>query len=586
MKILRFLERGACGCALMMLLLALLLAGIIGFVLANQAHAADPPPGDSPPVPASYDGYDVVLVVDQSPSMWECDGIGSDPDMLRVDAVRLFISYLGADRGGTIYRVGLVHFGGQAEEMAPLTNLADDAMRRQLAQAAENPQPIAWTDPLAGLIKARDMLAAGGRTHSRPIVVLLTDGEPAWPDGGAPELSTYRDALRQTAQTFGSQGGALFIIQLTNPGTSCNQRVQANWLDLWAEMAASTGGDLFTATGAGDLLPAYLGVLRRLTGVAESAVLADKVEAPPAATLEVPVYVDESLASMTLVIWKEQPATHVALENPAGVLLQGNEPGVSVTGDPGRSREEVWRVERPALGAWRVLLTGPGKVTVWQDRAPLPTPTPTNTPTATPTRTNTPTPTLTPTSTATSTWTPTPTPTGTATFTPAPTATPTTRPAPLITPAVTASAAIGDASSPDRAPPRSRVWPILASLLLLTGLGGGGLAWSRRRGPQLSGELTPLSGPDGQPLPMPWPLQTKRRRRITLGRGATWSAWRLPGWDGQAEICAEGDGRIRLHLRRGVATVNGEPIRAPRELADGDIIVCGPYRIRYENLLL
>lgn len=570
MKILRFLERGACGCALVMLLLALLLAGIIGFVLANQAHAADPSPGGSAPAPGSYDGYDVVLVVDQSPSMWECDGVGSDPDMLRVDAVRLFISYLGADRGGTVYRVGLVHFGGQAEEVAPLTNLADDAMRRQLAQAAENPQPIAWTDPLAGFIKARDLLAAGSRAHSRPIIVLLTDGEPAWPDDGTPPLSAYRNALRQAAQDFAHQDGALFIIQLTNPGTSCNQRVQANWLDLWAEMAASTGGDLFTATGAGDLLPAYLGVLRRLTGVAESAVLVDNVEASPAATLEIPVHVDEPLASMTLVIWKEQPATHVALENPAGVLLQGSEPGLSVTGDPGRSREEVWRVERPAQGAWRVLLTGAGKVTVWQDRVPPPTPTPTNTPTATnmATSTNTPTPhpTLTPTSTA--------------------TPTTTTRPALLVTPRATSPTATEDPSPPGGPAARSRAWPILVGLLVLAGLGGSGLAWRSRRGPHLSGQLTPLSGPVGQPLPMPWPLQTKRRRRITLGQGATWSAWKLAGWEGQAEIYAERDGRIRLHLRRGAATVNGEIILAPRELADGDLIVCGPYRIRYENLLL
>ena len=584
MKALRFLERSACGCLVMIFLLALLIAGAIGFFLANRADAAAPPPLLDQYNSEPYDGYDIVLVVDQSPSMWECDGVGSDPEMLRVDAVRLFISYLGADSGDAVYRVGLVHFGSEAVEVAPLTNLADAATRRQLAQAAEDPQPIAWTDPLAGLTKAQEMLASTGRATSRPVIVLLTDGEPAWPNDSHIQLSRYRQQLYQVAQDIGGRNGALFIIQLANPSTSCSQRVKANWLDLWKQMAAATSdGDLFTATEAADLLPAYHGVLKRLTGVAESVVLARSAQVPASTSLVIPVEVNDALASMTLVIWKEKPETQVVLRDPAGALVSGDAPGVTVTGDPGRSREAVWRVEHPAQGRWQVVLTGQGTVTVWQDRASLPTPTPTATLTVTPTAT----PTVTPSATATATRTVTPSPT--ASETPAPTRTATATVAASATP-TPVSVPRGDAGTDSsrgatELPNRPR-WPLVLGLLVLAALGtGGGLALKNRRGPRLTGQLTPLSGPADQPLPLPWPLDGRPHRRVTLGRKATWSAWRLPGWDGQAQLRAKGNGTTRFDLLRGTATVNNETVVRSVTLQDGDVITCGDYRIRYENLL-
>ncbi len=112
------------------------------------------------------------------------------------------------------------------------------------------------------------------------------------------------------------------------------------------------------------------------------------------------------------------------------------------------------------------------------------------------------------------------------------------------------------------------------------------MAWKNRNRPALTGQLLPLAGPDGVALPLPWALERKRRRRVTLGRNATWPAWRLPGWEGQAHLRAQPSGGVLFSLARGAAQVNGQPVRADVRLADGDTIACSDYRIRYENLLV
>lgn len=82
-----------------------------------------------------------------------------------------------------------------------------------------------------------------------------------------------------------------------------------------------------------------------------------------------------------------------------------------------------------------VVITNQDYLNIWN--IPVPTPTPTQTPTPTPTPTSTPTPTPTPTETPTPTPTPTETPTPTPTETPTPTPTPTETPTPTPTPTLT-----------------------------------------------------------------------------------------------------------------------------------------------------
>ncbi|MCX7668520.1 MAG: hypothetical protein N2439_00415 [Anaerolineae bacterium] len=86
-------------------------------LLDDPAHAEPTPPP-----------REIVLVIDHSPSMWDCDGVGTDPQLLRVDAARLFIQYLGAD-SVAMHRLAVLHFGGEVVPVAPLTDLSTSCGR-------------------------------------------------------------------------------------------------------------------------------------------------------------------------------------------------------------------------------------------------------------------------------------------------------------------------------------------------------------------------------------------------------------------------------------------------------------------------
>ena len=579
----------SCGCLTVILLAALLI--LLGWFWRDSAAAASLPQAQPPT------NQDIVLVSDQSMSMFTCDGVGTDPDLLRVDAVNLFAGYLGADGEPGRYRLGLIHFGGQVQPMAPLTDIGSSAMRQQLAAVAANPEPIPWTDPLLGIQAAAQMLAAEGRSDSRQTILLLSDGQPAWSVDVQRTTEEYRAGLRAAVADLAARNISLYIVHLSNPITSCSQEVDVAWLDLWKELATTTPqGQLYTATGPRNLLDVYLNIVRQLVGMPDAEVTASGGTLDGATGLSVPVTVTVPLERMSLVIWKAQPETEVQLFTPQGVLLAPDDVRVRVTGREMQSRQEIWRIEQPEMGIWSVQLAGRGDVIVWQDRVPLPTPTPSPTlpPTATPTLT--PTPTVTPT--ATPTETPTATPTATATHTPQPTATNTPSPTPTATatatftpsPTHTPTATPTEIIIPAPEPPtteRGPWWPWAAGGLGSVSLLALLMMRMLRPAPNyLSGQLVPIDGPADELALLTLDLGAERRRTFQLGTGAKEAIWRLAGWEGSADIRLTPDGQALLEIKKGSVAVNNLALHQARPLNDGDVIQFGPYRMRYDNLLL
>lgn len=584
----------ACGCLILLAVLTLI-AGItlilLSFAFFDRSHAQSPPT------------FDIVLVIDQSGSMWDCGNRGTDPDFLRVDAAQLFIQYLGADAGSSRYRVALLHFGGTVRIMAPFTELSDDSARTALINATSNPEPIGWTNPLTALATAQDLLSTSALPGSRRVVLLMTDGEPAWPADQRVDRTAYRQQLQQLAEQFAAEETDLFFVHLRATDTPCGQRAITDWLDLWQQMSDLTPyGALYTATQADDLVPIYHAVVRNLTGASDSQTLVQAADLPTDQPLQVSVPVTEPLASMTLVTVKGDPATAVVVQDPNGQLIAPTSSGVSVVGI--QTKQEIWRIEQPTQGLWQVLLTGSGKVTVWQDRvlAPptptaLPTPTPTATATetatatATETMTATPTPTLTPLPSATPTATTTDTPTATATETA--TATPTSTDTPTATPTLTATP-IPTVTQPP--PPRqgsTRYW-----FIALAVTGALGIVWvtQTNRGPYLQGVLVPVQTPLSASSEefIPFDLASLRQKRFHLGvRGK--GPWRLIGWAGRAMLSVDEQGRTTLAPFTRVASItdlpdaplqlNDQPVYGRTPLQDGDLLRCGEYLFRYENLL-
>ena len=580
MRTLRNVKRRSCSCCLLFVLGFLALVGGLAILLTRVVSAA---PGS---------GYDIVLVSDQSPSMWECDGgPGSDPELLRLDAIRLFIHYLGSDSSAQ-YRLGLVQFGGTAEMLAPLTDLSYEAARQQLAAAISDPEPVRWTNPSRALQTARKMLDEEGLPGNQRMIVLLTDGEPTWPSRAGMDQETYQRDLRGIASELAASDTSLMIVLLANPASTCSQRVTEGWLDTWKDITEMTpGGNLHPATRAEDLMPAYHAIVRRLLGVPDSDLLDDTALESTDEPLRIPVPVDEELASMILVIWKQYPATTAQILGPGGQPLDPQaDQGLLASPLAGQHREEVWRIERPAMGTWWVLLSGEGRVTVWQDRLPLPAPT------STPTAPFTGTPAATATVTAAPAHAPSPT------RGPPPTRTPT--PAALPTPAPTATSVRAIAMVTPIRPMRQEHAPLSVAPKgtdsrrpggwLLAGAGlavtvagavGGWAILQRRHINYLSGQLVPVSGPGGVLLPLPLDLGRQHAQQMELGQGATDAEWRLEGWSGTMRLAAAGQATVTVESEEEELTVNGNPIFFPTVLGDGDIIAAGQYQIRYENLL-
>lgn len=568
MRTLRRVQRGGCSCCLLTVLIILALLGGLFFLAVRRAQAA-------PDLPLARE---IVLLVDHSASMWDCDGIGTDPQRLRVDAARLFIQYLGAD-SRTRHRLALVHFGGEAQVVAPLADLADAAARQGLLQAVSQPEPMRWTDQRAALAAAQKLLTENGTAGSQRLIVLMTDGEPA--PGIMMDEARYLTQLEVEIRALAASETSLAVVLLSDPSTSCGRAVADNWAGRWAQLAELTpGGALYTANRAEELLPVYHAIVRALAGAAAGVAPATTATLTQGQPLIVPVPVDGALAGLVITVWKADAATSVAVVDPTGRPLTEGLPGVTVTGGDAGQREQVWRIAQPQPGGWQVVLNGQGRVSVWQDRLPL-------APTVTATATGTATPTATPTASATPTRTPTHTATVTASATASATATPTASAtaAPSATPWIHPTASTEGTAAGEQPPTASR--PVLPWLLgsgMVLGAGGVAVVGSRRRGPYLSGQLAPVVVPDGATLTLPRDLSRERRRQVYLGRRGA-GEWQLAGWDGVLRLTVAPDGGVALTPVAGEVTVDGAPVHQVRVLADGALIGCGAYRIRYENLL-
>ncbi len=218
---------GCCLAAFLFLLLLALACGAVGWMAASRADAAAP------------DGFDVMLLLDHSNSMWSLNGLGSDPEMLRVAAANLFLSYLGADDSQRLHRAGVIHFGGVSELVVPLTPL-DDANRDAIRQRIAAPIPIPWTDPAAALALAAHELAAASSPGRRQAILLLSDGSPAWANATAAELAAYRQRLQSQMEALGGTGVSVFVVLLASPATDADPAIQEIWAPFWRQAVALT----------------------------------------------------------------------------------------------------------------------------------------------------------------------------------------------------------------------------------------------------------------------------------------------------------------------------------------------------------
>ncbi len=386
----RRIRRG-CGIILLLILLFSCLSCILLGVLVGRAGATGPDTG-----------LDVLLVVDNSNSMFDKGGMGSDPDLRRIEAAHMFINYLGVDSGPVSHRLGVVFFGGQAQLVVPLTPLADQARRAGMETLIADPQRMDWTDPASALTLARDTLLAGTGDGHQPVVILLTDGKPEWDsDPNEVEQQSVIEELRHIGRRYASDEIRLFVILLTNEATDADPEIGTTYGPLWRELVGATGGCFYPVRRADDLITVYHDILVTLSGVQTAGPVVE-AEIEGETQVEV-VTIEPNLARVTFVVRVSGPGASTGLSAGASTglpsaMLGAGSTGVTVTvhrpdgralkaGDAdvrhaAQATTAIWAVTRPQPGDWAVVMTGQGSVTVWKDYLPAPvTPTPSPVPT-------------------------------------------------------------------------------------------------------------------------------------------------------------------------------------------------------------
>ena len=485
--------------------------------------------------------------------MFEKNGVGADPDLLRLDAARLFIAYLGVDDRTLVHRVGVIFFGSRPEIIAPLTPLVNDQQRQELVARLQNPARLGWTDHLAALTQAQTELARA----ARPAIILLTDGKPEWDDAPDPaQQAAYIAQLRAKSGELAQANTPLFIILLANQATDADPEIAQIWQPLWQEMsAAARPGRFFIARRPEDLPGIYHDIAAALTGRQTTGAILDETIST-AGQIQT-IQVSPGLAQISLIINKSSPEQTITITTPDGRILTPAPPRVRRAGQPGQSREEVWVIEQPRPGAWQIHVDAPGPVTIWQDYIPAPPPPPTNTAAPAPT------------------------------FTPPPTAVTAAPPQPTNTPRLLPPAnppARPDVPAKPPAPEPKPVWP-LYSLFLLPLLAGLGLFIRRRQSqkPTVNGVIRRLD----VAAPRQYDLASRRQTSVTLGRPP--ADIPLPGAAARITIrpgAPLGDAREMLVSGSGDWRLNGRNVPQPAPLHDTDVIDLAGVKLRYENLPL
>ena len=556
------------GCLLILLILAAIIA--CSFFLFKQADTTQAQTEKKP--------LAVWLLIDNSNSMFEKDGVGSDPKLLRLDAARLFLSYLGVDEPEQIHQAAVIFFGSQAETAVPLTPLTHDELRRQLFTQIAHPERLGWTDHLAALDLAYSQIETQGNP-AQSAIILLTDGEPEWDTAPtAAEKDAYLAQLEAKGADLAEVGVSLFIILLTNDSL-INQEDNINiWQPLWQRLAAATPtGQFLVAHSATELPDIYHQIVIALTErETEGMVVQTAVTEPMTKTLTIA----PNLSQLTLVIRKETLTQTVSILTGNGQPLTPNQVQIRHAGGQGEAREEIWVIEEPQPGQWQLQLSGQGEIAIWQDIVSKPEPTPTSTTTAMPTPLPSQTALFPATATATVTATAVPTMASSATVTPS-----------ILFQTRPEMTVIPQSSTGNRplAIETSLPWPWFFGGLILLLCGSAVFYWRHHQNrPWVVGTLHILDGQLPGSRGNPIDLDDLHRQVVTIGqapadvplRGATAQAAIRP------QIAPDDICDYLISPLNGLVRLNGITLTHETRLTDTAVLDIGGVRLRYENLQL
>jgi len=382
------------------LVASLWVAGLIlmGLVLMGKGRSVSAGAVVADAEPSKPKPLDVILVIDQSHSMFTI----SDPGVLAMKsdgtpnrdqnghliyevlpvrqlAAQYFVDYLHVDQiPGAENRVGIIYFGEKAELMAPLTSVSTDQNVRHLHDIlGAAPPDLHWTDTDAAFEAAYKELFESTQAHPdhEHVVVFLSDGHPQiaypWPiENGAKEDGTLLEGKKsyylrhkKIIEQFSKRKVKFYTVIIAKTGyidykdRALQDSKMAglgfkNFVNLWQQAAAATGGDYFrlsvgkdNSLKSSDLLAIYHSILAKLLSISPLQRYQGGVTAPDQT---VPIAVGKC-QNLLVTVQKGDKDAQVSLKTPDNQLIEPTEV---------RMFYVIYKVKNPPTGNWWLRFQG------------------------------------------------------------------------------------------------------------------------------------------------------------------------------------------------------------------------------------
>ncbi len=268
---------------------------------------------------------DAVLVLDTSGTM-----LINDPNRLRDEGARLFCQFL---KQGD--RLGVVEFAQEARTIRPLSPFEPTQLDDFSKQIQDIKTTGEYTDILAGLKLADDMLRQDARKEARPIIILLSDGkmEP--------------DPRKGTAAAFTEQLLSTLLPEMKNIGERVYTLAFSEEADkeLLSQIATTTDGVSWFTPDAEKIHQSY----------AELFLTVKKPQVIPLGGKAFPI--DSDVQEATFYVNRED-GQEVSIINPQGVKLTAQSSSPNIKWFSGQ-KFDVITISSPEVGNWQVLGISP-----------------------------------------------------------------------------------------------------------------------------------------------------------------------------------------------------------------------------------
>lgn len=335
----------------------------------------------------TYDGLDIVFLIDQSDSMQRINtgGAPNDPLFLRFYSLWYSMYWLGEDRllvhNDIDFRIAVVNFGSRVETwewadgrrwqtIAPASRSAWEPVYEELTdqiqvemQGTYTEESLGATDFLQPFAKARELfneLPVG--ENRRRVIILLTDGQPSGLIGGPfVNVPAHMTELRvQAAESFPDPNYLIYVVAMIDAGGVYWDDIEADWEALTHDTCTAFNcpdpeqDRASIVSSNDDVGRRFQQILQSLTGdfpVPENLVVVDSAVIP--GPLVVPPY----LKSLNFTYFKSNPDERLILTDPNGVQATIGQPRVTMEGAGGPI--EALRIANPVPGRWYVATDPP-----------------------------------------------------------------------------------------------------------------------------------------------------------------------------------------------------------------------------------